>query len=299
MPAAKKLGMRRGTVSGSDGTQVDFQVEGQGPALVLTNGLTTTSTFWKYLKPRWLTRHTLVTWDLPGHGSSDPARTPYSATIEAQPDLLVRVMDAAGVERATQVGFSMGCQVVLETVRQHPARCQAVVLLLGSAGHVLSTTRLPLPGPLLLRLLRDTPDHAFAPLLRGFSRLANRPLSVNAGRLLGLLGRGASDRDLLEITEHMLVIDPPTIRRMAASAEEHTAFDLLPTLDLPLLVVAGDRDPFAPTELVGIPVHRATPGSELVRLPDGTHTALLDEPEKIGAIVDDFLSRRVSASALA
>lgn len=279
------------SVTADDGTRIEYTVQGSGPALVLTNGLTTTHLFWKYLIPRWLPHHTIVTWDLPGHGTSGPARSDYSATIEAQPGLLARVLDAANIESAVQVAFSVGCQVALEMARQYPKRCDALVLLFGSAGRVLSTTKLPVPGPLLLRLLRDTPDTYFEPFARQFARLATLDISYHAGRLFGLLGERAPRRDIEEMMEHMLSIDPGTIRRMAASAEAHSAFDILGSLTLPMLIVAGDRDPFAPAAQVGVPMHRAAPSSQLARLKHATHTALLDQPEEIAELVENFLLR--------
>ena len=62
-----------------DGTRIAYAVEGDGPAFVLTNGLTTTTTFWDHLRPSFLRSHRVVTWDLPGHGNSEPARTPLGA----------------------------------------------------------------------------------------------------------------------------------------------------------------------------------------------------------------------------
>jgi haloacetate dehalogenase len=64
-----------------DGTRIAYAIAGSGPALVLTNGLTTTTTFWKYLRPIWLQRHTIVTWDMPGHDNSGPAASDAGATI--------------------------------------------------------------------------------------------------------------------------------------------------------------------------------------------------------------------------
>jgi pimeloyl-ACP methyl ester carboxylesterase len=202
-------------------------------------------------------------------------------------------MDAAGVERGVQLGFSVGCQIVLEMMRQFPQRCAGLVLLFGAAGHVLSTTRLPVPAPLLLRLLRDTPDRLFTPLFAAFARLCMQDFSAWGARKLGLIGSCVSAQDIQEMTEHLGVLDPPTFRRMAISAEQHAAFDVLGQLRVPTLIMAGDRDPFAPPEKVGIPAHRAAPGSELVCLPRATHTALLDEPDAIRSLIDRFLARRL------
>ncbi|MFT3928016.1 MAG: alpha/beta hydrolase [Myxococcales bacterium] len=287
-----------GSITAEDGTCIEFTVQGTGPGLLLTNGLTTTDLFWKYLIPRWQSHYTIVTWDLPGHGISSPARSEYTATIEAQPALMAKVMDAVGLTTAIQGAFSVGCQIALEMARQFPERCDALLLLLGAAQHVLSTTRLPIPGPLLLRLLRDTPDEYFVPFARGFASLAKTALSFHGARAIGLVGKQASRRDIDDMTEHLSVLDPGTIRRMAASAEAHSAFNVLGSLTMPLLIMAGDRDPFAPAQTVGWPMHRAAPTSEFVRLKHGTHTALLDDPEPIAEIVEQFLARRLNQPAL-
>jgi pimeloyl-ACP methyl ester carboxylesterase len=167
------------------------------------------------------------------------------------------------------------------------------VLLFGSAGHVLRTARLPVPSTVLLRLLEDTPDALFTPLFGAFARLCTRDISAQAGRALGLIGERVPHRDLQEMTEHLCLVDPPTLRRMAISAERHSAFELLGELAVPLLIVAGERDPFAPAESVGTVMRSACPNSELVCLPWATHTALLEQPESIRVLVDEFLERRL------
>ena len=74
---------------------------------------------------------------------------------------------------------------------------------------------------------------------------------------------------------------------------------MLSQLAVPLLILSGDRDPFAPSELVGVPLHRAAPGSQLLRLPNGTHTALLEEPQLIADTVEEFVTRSYAALASA
>lgn len=281
------------TVSAPDGTSIAYSVAGRGPALVLSNGLTTTSFFWKYLRPRWLRRHTVVTWDFPGHGASGPAKSARSATIEGQPALLARVMDAAGVQRATQIGWSVGCQVVLETYRQLPARCNAVVALFGPAEHALSNTALPVPGAWLDALLAQPRGVTLAALIQRLAQAAALPGVAPLLRGLGLIGEGTSTADLRHLIGDLGRVDPGTGQRMARSAEAHSAHDVLARLRVPFLIMAGDKDPFAPPGRVGVPMHRAAPGSEFVRLPHATHTALLDHADEIGAVVDDFLRRRV------
>jgi pimeloyl-ACP methyl ester carboxylesterase len=274
-----------------DGTRIAYTVAGSGPALVLTNGLTTSTLFWKYVLPAWQRAHTVITWDLPGHGRSSPAQTPATARVEAQPAIVRDIMTAAGVERAVQVGWSTGCQLVLEIYRQCPERCAGLALLLGPAGRVLSTTRFPLPGPLFGSLVRALPPRAFASFCTLISRAVVAPGSIALGRALQLIGPQTAAADMREVLAHIGLVDPGTLREMLLSLQGHSGFEVLPTVRVPLLIASGDVDPFAPTKSVGLPMHEAAPTSELLRLPNGTHTALLDDVSSITRAVE-ALARR-------
>ena len=281
----------QGLLAMEDGTPVAYRVEGKGPALVLTNGLTTTVSFWDHLLPHLRRHHRVLTWDLPGHGASGPARSESSARIDGQPHLLARLMDEVGMDRALQLGWSTGAQVVLEMTRHHARRCRGLVLLLGGAGRVLDTAALPLPGPVIDFIVRHAPRPVFAGATRLLARVANLPGGQLLLRQLDLIGPDTSVADAKRITEHLTRIDPHTVQTMVASAHAHSAWDLLPGLRMPVLIVAGDRDPFAPSEAVGVPLHHAIAGSELLRLPRGTHTALLDHAPVILRALDEFEAR--------
>lgn len=274
-----------------DETEIAYWVRGRGFPIVLTNGLTTTTNFWSYLLPRWEREHRMLAWDIPGHGASGPARSPATASLPEQAELIVRLMDEAQLTRAVQIGWSTGCQAVLELYRRHPERCSALVLLLGSAGRVLSTAALPLPGNAIDWLVRRTPRPIFAGITRALAYAAHAPLGQLAPRALGLIGARTTRQDAAGITEHLRRIDTRTVQAMIASAHEHSAWDVLATVTVPVLIVAGDMDPFAPAATVGVEMHARCPRAELRRLPEGTHTALLDHAEEIGGAVDDFLRR--------
>lgn len=287
-----------GEFGAPDGTTIAYGLTGQGPPMVLTNGLTTSTGFWRYLRPHWARTHRVLTWDLPGHGDSAPAHSPAAATIAGQPDILMPLMDSVGMDAAVQVGWSTGCQVVLECYRRYPARCRALVLLLGSAGRVLSTAQLPLPGEAIDWLVQHTPGRLFAGLTRAVAGLAGAPGGQWLPRRLGLIGHDTTVQDAAAITAHLGRVHPATVQSMVASAQAHDAWALLPKIEVPVLIVAGDQDPFAPSERVALHMHAQCPNSELLRLPEGTHTALLDHAEQIRDAVDDFVRRRCAGASV-
>jgi len=284
-------------VTTSDGTRIAYHVEGRGPALVLTNGLLTTTSFWKYVRPTWLRHYTVVTWDMPGHGNSSPARTAETASILAQPACIAAVMRAAGISRAVQIGWSTGSQVVLETYRQYPQLCEGLVMLLGGAGHALSNTRLPIRGSAIDWLARRLPERVFAALYRSLMITAPTSQALRVARLTGMIGKRTDVHDARELARHFGCVDPYTAQRLLISAQAHSAHAVLRSLSVPLLIVAGDDDPFAPSASVGVELKRAATNAELVRVPRGSHTALLEDPGLISDAVLKFLRAQTLAYA--
>jgi pimeloyl-ACP methyl ester carboxylesterase len=281
-------------VSAADGTRIAFREVGEGSPVVLANGLSTSDFFWHHLRPRWAAHHRVVSWDYKGHGESEPARTDAGTTIPALVDDLQRVMDAAGVERGVLVGFSMGCQVALEAWRRLPARIAGLGLVLGPAGRLFDTALRPLVGPALQRLLRHVPAPLLPPVFGAAHQVAQLPGSVTLGRWLRLYGR-ATGTDIRRYVEHFGRLHPHTVSRIALHGGEHDARDVLPTIDVPTLVVAGDRDVFAPARTVGLPIHAAIPGARLLRLPDGTHGSLFEHPDAIDRAVRELVAAAWSA----
>ncbi len=97
---------------------------------------------------------------------------------------------------------------------------------------------------------------------------------------------------MLPYLSHMTHVDFPMFLRMLRAAGEHTAGDLLPQIDVPVLVVAGERDTFTPAFLARA-MAEALPRGELLMVPRGTHVTPIERPELVDARVEQFLRERV------
>lgn len=283
--------MRKHTRSlrAADGSHVAWDVAGAGePAVLLCNGLSTDTHFWRYLLPALEAEHRVVTFDLKGHGDSAPARTAAGASIEGVADDALRALDAAGVERAVICGFSMGCQVAVELHRRAPRRVLALALLLGPAGRVFDTALGP-AGTVLRHLMTYLPGAAIATIMPGISRLGGTPIGPVVGRRLGLIGEALTDGDVQGIVGHWGRLHGPSLRHLAVAAGQYDARPHLASVDVPTLVVAGDRDVFAPPATVGLPIAAAVPGARLVRMPHGTHASTLEHADEVIATLSAFL----------
>lgn len=127
-PLSTRIGSRRLSFHG---LQIAMQVEGEGPALLLLNGMTRPLRSWEPFTKA-LTGRTVVTYDAPGVGDSPNALLPLS--IPGHAALALAVLDAAGIADADVLGFSHGGAVAQQLAHDNPDRVRHLVLVATSCG---------------------------------------------------------------------------------------------------------------------------------------------------------------------
>jgi pimeloyl-ACP methyl ester carboxylesterase len=97
------------------------------PSIVFVHGAGLDHSWWA-LQSRYFGYHrrNVLAPDLPGHARS---AGPPLASVEAIADWIMRLLDAAKLERAALVGHSMGSLAVLECAARYPARVSHVALV--------------------------------------------------------------------------------------------------------------------------------------------------------------------------
>jgi len=190
------------------------------------------------------------------------------------------------------VGHSMGCQVALECTRRHPAKVRGLVLICGTFGNVTSTFKgLPVLDvilPKLLDLAERRPEFVRALWSRIPPEIALK-LALRAG---DLDPEKIHPEDVMPYLQHFPHVDFPMFLRMLRAAGEHSAGDFLPQVEVPTLIVAGERDTFTPPFLAEA-MAEAIPGAELVVVKNGTHVAPLEQPDVVDSKITAFLRDRV------
>jgi pimeloyl-ACP methyl ester carboxylesterase len=186
----------------------------------------------------------------------------------------------------------MGVQVVLEAHRRAPGRVLGLVLALGSPGRPLDTFH---GSSFMKRLFPLLSDAVLAhPEL---ARLAFRTiLPTRFAMEVGWLEVNRQllpAEDLRRYLDDLACIDPALFVRTLASAAEHDMTGHLPNVNVPTLVIAGEKDTFTPMWL-SERMQASIPGAELLMLPAGTHTGLLEHPELVALRLEKFLAERVA-----
>jgi pimeloyl-ACP methyl ester carboxylesterase len=253
-----------------DGMRIAYRRAGMGPALVLLHGAPSDSRTWQWMLPDLARDHTVVAWDAPGFGESSDIADSWRAPEFA--DALAAFVAALGLERPHLGGHSFGTMVALSLFRRHPAVPASLVLVGGYAGWAGS---LP-PDEVARRLemfvgMADLGD-AFDP--RSYPGLFSELIPADRAAALALMMREN--------------IRPATIRAAGHVGAETDLRPVLPTVDVPTLVLHGEADarsPLANAEAL----HAAISTSHLVVLPKLGHACVVENPEACAAEIRRFV----------
>ena len=113
----------------SDGVSIHYELAGTGDSLVLIGGLGVHTGEYRPLIDALAQHHRVLAADNRGAGLSDKPDVPYSYAMMAADTLAA--MDAAGVDAADTVGFSMGARIALELCLASPERVRTLTLIAG------------------------------------------------------------------------------------------------------------------------------------------------------------------------
>ena len=94
--------------------------------------------------------------------------------------------------------------------------------------------------------------------------------------------------------EHLATLDFRLFIDNVVRSNDHDAWDLLPDMDRPTLVVAAENDKFTPMWCSKKMVSD-TPGAELLVLADASHAALIEQPATITHRMERFIRERLSS----
>jgi len=280
-------------VKSFDGTTIAYHATRPpfkgAPAIVLANGLGGPYLAWRDQIDFFLDRYRIVTWDYRGLYASErpPDDGPEAFAVERHVRDLQAILSAEGIERASLVGWSMGVQVVLEAFRRLRGVARNLVLLSGTFGRPLDTLS-PLPGarvvlPSLVRAARLA--HGLATQVT--RRAAGQPESVAWLKRMGLIGPTLDDEVFAELVHAFSQMDMDGYFRNLGALGEHTAEDVLESIDVPALVITGDRDTFTPPDLARA-MTRRIPGAAILVVRGGTHYTAVEFPELVNLRIERF-----------
>lgn len=266
------------------GSTVNYVDIGEGPALVFIHGLSGCWQNWLENIPHFARSSRVIALDLPGFGCSPmPQET---ITIRGYAAVVDELLDGLGIERAVVVGNSMGGFVGAELAIEFATRVEKLVLV-SAAG---LTSQEQHNDRVLLGLRRAETVLAYA---AGWFATRSDHLSRRPGLRKALM---------LMVAAHPARLPAPLIAEQVRGSGKPGFMDALETLgtypiedrleriEIPTLVLWGDRDRLVPVRDADRFVDAIGANASKLVYADTGHVAMLERPARFNADVEAFLS---------
>jgi pimeloyl-ACP methyl ester carboxylesterase len=253
-----------------DGAEITYDEVGTGIPVVLLHAFPLDRTMWAPQLGALVTHARCIAPDFRGLGSST-VRGPFS--MDRYADDTVALLDALRIDRAVVVGISMGGYVALNLVRRHRSRVRALVL---------ADTR----------AAADTPEGLERRRMLIETARTKGSTAVAALQLEGLIGKTTRARhpDVVDSVHATMTLAPVegVIGALEAMMARPDSTPMLPTIDIPTLLVVGDEDAVTPPKEARA-MHEAIRGSRLEVIEKAGHLSNVERPAAFNTVVSEFL----------
>jgi pimeloyl-ACP methyl ester carboxylesterase len=199
----------------NDGVRIHYQVEGEGPPLVLQHGFSESVVDWYeagYVDAL-RSDYRLILIDAGGHGASDKPHDPDAYELERRVADVVAVLDGLAIEKAVFWGYSMGGWIGFGTAKYAKQRIRALVI----GG-----------------------QHPYARNMESLREIARRGLAQGSEAFIAAMEE-VFGPETDERKERLLAAD---LEAYLALAQDRSGLeDILPSMQPPCCLYVGETDP--------------------------------------------------------
>jgi 2-succinyl-6-hydroxy-2,4-cyclohexadiene-1-carboxylate synthase len=239
--------------------------------MVMLHGFTQTARLWGPFGELLMRDHTLIGIDLPGHAGSDAVRADLTTTAALVREAITATIGTAPCDL---LGYSLGARVALHVVTGTDLDVRRLILIGGTGG-------IEDPGA---RQRRREADEATAAALEASGDVASFIERWVSNPMFARVAGAAQTEERLRNTASGLA----SSLRLAGAGTQEPLWERLPSLEIPLLAIAGtDDDRFTAHALR---LARTAPNAVASLIPGGGHAAHLAQPSLVARTVRHWLA---------
>jgi pimeloyl-ACP methyl ester carboxylesterase len=277
-PVRRKFSMTKtmtGYVDLDDG-KLYYEMAGDGDILVLGHAGFVDNRMWDAQWDAFTQKYRVIRFDMRGYGKSDPAAGPRTRRND-----LFQLLDHLQVERAALLGCSLGGQVMIDFVLEHPEMASALMTVSTAPGGFQLQGD---PPPILLEMASalqqgDTARASELQIRIWVDGPYRQPEQINWG-----VRQRAAEMNLIPVSmktwlaadaQPLNPLDPPAISRLSA-------------IHAPALIMAGALDHPEILRAADVMVD-AIKGAKKHIFSHSAHVPNMEEPEEFTQVVLSFL----------
>ena len=270
---------------------IAYKMFGKGDPIILHNGAGDGMDAWDPALLNILSsNHTVIVFDSRGIGNTTAGTKPYSIKLLANDT--AGLMDALKIQKANVLGYSLGTLIAQQFAITHPDRVSSVILIAGTCGGKVS-----IPKPAEFMKLQSE----FVNISKNNLTIPQELLKSNANATLGP-GWIKLHPESLDVPANLTAqqlapnTSPETMKKQSDAAfawmatNWNGACDDLAKIAKPTLAITGIDDNFIIPHANSLIIASKVPGAWLVQIKDAAHAIVTQYPEKLGNVIETFLS---------
>jgi 3-oxoadipate enol-lactonase len=258
----------------SDGAKLFYEVQGEGPTVVLLHPFPCNHRFWLEAAQSLTGKYRVILPDLRGLGQSEAGDG--AITIERLGADIVRLLDELQIQRALFAGCSIGGYTLYEIWRKTPARVQALAFCCARPQADTEAGRL------------QRAEWIAKIRARGISEFIEAQLE----KLIGPTAHGRHPERVGEAREMMQMATPGAVIALSQGlAARPDSVETARGIRVPAFVLAGGEDPVstpADMKLLAEAIRNGGYGAEYTELRDAGHFAPWEQPQMVGRLLRRF-----------
>lgn len=275
----------------SDGGELTYHAFGSGQPVLFIAGLGASWQGFRNQITHLSSRYRCLAWDYRGLFRDRGLGAGRVPSIADHARDALTILNHEAVDRAAVLGWSLGVQVAIQLFASAPERVSSLLLVGGGArapwGRSPEAGAVQRAYPALLALLERLPGPLAALLRAGGSS----PETFTWARRVGLIGPEIDAELFAEVAREWVRIDLHAALQTTREMMDRDLSDVLRNVDIPTLVIGGDRDPFTSRAALERLV-RGVAGAEYLLLPGASHYLLMDHAQHVNLRIDKFFAER-------
>lgn len=254
------------------GINLFYEVQGEGQPLLLIYGLAGRGNGWKFQTESLSPHFKTITFDNRGVGETDQPIEIYS--LAQMSDDAAGLLDALGIESAYVFGISMGGMIAQEFALRHPQRVRKLALGCTHCG-----------------IKHCEPSPAWVTEI--FKSLPGKPREQVVRECTPINYSPHTQQHRPELIESMVPLFVDNRQRLHGYVNQinavwaFDAFDRLPQISMPTLVITGKDDVLVPPANSKTLAERI-PNARLIEFPQAGHLFFIEKADEVNQVLLDF-----------
>ncbi len=285
----KDIITRKGTFTSFDGTEIYYEVRGEGKPIVFAYGIACLINHWHHQVKYFSQEYQTIVFDYRGHHKSQVPSDPEKLSMDDLAQDIVELLKHLKIKQAHFCGHSFGVPVLLNAYSLNPKMFSSLMLLNGFSTNPFAgmfgtdvTQYVFNALKTLQEYVPDTTHFLWKKLLD--SQIAAILLSLAGGFNLNL----TEFKDIEAYVKGLSNLPLDSLIKMFEHMVEYDGSEVLKTITHPTFVLGGAKDLVTPLRHQ-LKLHKAIKGSQFVKVPYGTHCTQLDLPDFVNLKIEKFI----------